>query len=48
MILIYPKIEKEYIAEFSVSNNKLKLELEFELQKKSIKIPVTIDKECFF
>jgi len=46
--LIYPKIEKEYIAEFSVSNNKLKLELEFELQKKSIKIPVTIDKECFF
>ena len=46
--LIYPKIEVEYIAEFSVSNNKLKLELEFELQKKSIKIPVTIDKKCFF
>ena len=46
--LIYPKIEVEYISEFSVNNDKLKLEFDIELKKKSIKIPVTIDKKCFF
>ena len=46
--LIYPKIEVEYITEFSVNNDKLKLEFDIELKKKSIKIPVTIDKKCFF
>jgi hypothetical protein len=46
--LIYPKIEIKYIFEFSVNNQKLKQELEGELLKKSLKIPVTIDKKCFF
>ena len=46
--LIYPKIEIEYIFEFSVNNQKLKEELEDILLKNSIKIPVTIDKRCFF
>ena len=46
--LIYPKIEIEYIFEFSVNNQKLKEESEDILLKNSIKIPVTIDKRCFF
>ena len=46
--LIYPKIEIKYIFEFSVNNQKLKEELEDILLKNSIKIPVTIDKRCFF
>tara|TARA_B100001964_G_scaffold214181_1_gene251601 strand:- start:358 stop:1038 length:681 start_codon:yes stop_codon:yes gene_type:complete len=46
--LIYPKIEIKYISEFSVNNQKLKQEFENELQKKSLKIPVTIDNNCFF
>ena len=46
--LIYPKIEIKYIFEFSVNNQKLKEKFETILLKKSIKIPVTIDKRCFF
>jgi len=46
--LIYQKIEINYISEFVVNNNDLKNTFEIELNKKSIKIPVTVDKYCFF
>ncbi len=46
--LIYPKIKIEYVFEFSANNQKLKEKFEDILLKNSIKIPVTIDKRCFF
>ena len=46
--LIYQKIEINYISEFTVNNNDLKNTFEIELNKKSIKIPVRVDKFCFF
>ena len=42
------KIEIKYISEFVVNNNDLKNTFEIELNKKSIKIPVKVDKFCFF
>ena len=46
--LIHQKIEIKYISEFVVNNNDLKNTFEIELNKKSIKIPVKVDKFCFF
>tara|TARA_B100000029_G_scaffold123224_1_gene116787 strand:- start:100 stop:756 length:657 start_codon:yes stop_codon:yes gene_type:complete len=46
--LIYPSIEIKYISEFVVNNNDLKNIFEIELNNKSIKIPVKVDKFCFF
>ena len=46
--LIYPSIEIKYISEFVVNNNDLMNTFEIELNRKSIKIPVKVDKFCFF